>query len=549
MQELVFRFKESPLVLMELLVSSFFIGLLGLTSSLYVIQVLNRFLGFGINSTLITLTIGVVIAIGLEYGFRRIRLRLAEGVGADRNQKLMIGAFEVLIRSRVSCVQKYDDIVDRLECIESTYNTSNITSFLDIPFAFLFVVTVFLISPPLGFVTLSFILAVVGIGLLNQRSFSQRLADASQASLEGRLNFNSAGGKSADTIRLYGHQQSRSASWQCAVQKILHQKSHVSFQFASTNALIQASQSLLNVTLYAVGALLVLQDELSVGSLIGVNLLANRAFGPISKITGLGASMIRAEQSLRRLKEFGAAAMEAVDGVTLRQYSGRIRFKNISYCYPNSTQFVFNSLSFDLPAGETLLVTGAGGEGKSTIARLVANLLTPQQGSILADGIELGQFSPLWWRRQLLFLQQEPIFLNCSLYENVFGGNEIPPSADAVSNIITMAGLDRFIDQSEKGLQTLIEDQGESISLANRKRLALARGLADGCTLVVLDEPTGGLDVEGKNEMYQLVLDLSKLGKTQIILSGDPVFRYYSQNNLDLDVKPSPRFYRKPQGG
>ncbi len=546
MQELLYRLKENPLALMELIISSFFIGILGLTSSLYVIQVLNRFLGFGVNSTLITLTLGVVIAIGLEYGFRRIRLRLAEGVGADRNQKLMIAAFEVLIRARVSDVKKHHDILDRLECIESTYNTSNITLFLDIPFAFLFVLTVFLISPSLGLVTLTFIIGVLCIGLINQGSFSKRIADATEASLGGRLYFSSAGGKAADTIRLYGHQKSQSDSWRYISNSILHKKSSASFQVACTNALLQASQSLLNVSLYAVGAILVLQDELNVGSLIGVNLLANRAFGPISKISGLGASLIRAEESLRRLKEFGEAEMELVNGVSLRQYSGRIRFKNISYCYPKSSQSVFESLNFDLPAGETLLVTGAGGEGKSTIAQLIAGLIKPQQGAVLAEGIELGQFSPIWWRRQLLFLQQEPSFLNVSLYENIFGGSENSPSSDTISKVISMAGLDRFIDQSAKGLQTLIEDQGGSISLVNRKRLALARGLASGCALVVLDEPTGGLDIEGKNEMYQLVLDLSKLGKTQIILSQDPVFRYYSQNNLDLDVKPSPRFYRKP---
>jgi ATP-binding cassette subfamily C protein LapB len=120
-------------------------------------------------------------------------------------------------------------------------------------------------------------------------------------------------------------------------------------------------------------------------------------------------------------------------------------------------------------------------------------------------------------------------------------------SAEHLVKAITAAGLVNYLDESPKGLETEITDNGRNLSLGIRRRLALARALLTDGMLVIFDEPTEGLDTEGVSCVYAAMKDLAKRGRTIIVVSHDPKIVKGAQVAIDLNVKPVPRVTERPR--
>jgi ATP-binding cassette subfamily C protein LapB len=188
-----------------------------------------------------------------------------------------------------------------------------------------------------------------------------------------------------------------------------------------------------------------------------------------------------------------------------------------------------------------LVVTGANGSGKTTLARMLAGLLEPGRGSLLVDGIDLAQIAPAWWRQQLVYLPQEPRFMNATLRENLLAFNE-NLDAGSMHALLTRVGLDKYVDENQMGMDLMLVNGGTNLSLGIRRRLALARALSHNGKLVVLDEPTEGLDADGARHVYQVMNELASQGHTIIACSHDAQIIRGAHHLLDLNIKPVPRF-------
>ncbi len=190
-----------------------------------------------------------------------------------------------------------------------------------------------------------------------------------------------------------------------------------------------------------------------------------------------------------------------------------------------------------------MVVAGSNGAGKTTLARLIVGLLEPTRGKILVDGVDLAQIVPEWWRKQIVYLPQEPGFLNATIRDNLLAGN---PDLDdgALNELIRAAGLKSFIDQSPEGFDTPLTANGANLSLGVRRRLALARALATDGMLVVIDDPTEGLDTEGAQLVIDTINKLAGRGRTIVVFSHDPQILAAAPHYVDLNSKPVPKLVR-----
>ena len=187
-----------------------------------------------------------------------------------------------------------------------------------------------------------------------------------------------------------------------------------------------------------------------------------------------------------------------------------------------------------------LAINGFNGSGKSTLVRLLVGLLEPGRGQVLIDGVDLRQIAPEWWRRQIVYLPQEPTFLNASIRENV--ALALPePDNERINVAIRAADLRRYLDSTRSGLDTEVGDGGRNLPLGIRRRLALARALVVPGRLAVFDEPTEGLDAEGCAALYAVLGALVRQGVTLVVVTRDPVILKAAQLVLDLSEKPTPR--------
>ena len=231
--------------------------------------------------------------------------------------------------------------------------------------------------------------------------------------------------------------------------------------------------------------------------------------------------------------------METVKGSALRVYKGQIEFKDVGFAYPNSSHPVFESLTLNIAPGKAMAVYGENGTGKTTLAKLLVGLLDPRRGSIMADSVTLQQLAAPWWRRQIIYMPQEPTFLNGTIRENILFLN--PELDEAIlNNILRMVDLKQFLDQTPNGLDTMITDNGKNLPLGIRRRLSLARGLVTDGQLVLLDEPTDAMDGKGIQAVYNVMNEMMKAKKTIIVFSNDPKILKGASLVLNLNVKPRP---------
>ncbi|MBF0258672.1 MAG: ATP-binding cassette domain-containing protein [Desulfamplus sp.] len=576
MSELFRRLKNHPFITIELTLASFFINFLGLASSLYIIQLLNRYVSHGVDSTLFTLTIGVCIAIMLELGFRRARSSLAIHVGTKRNYDLMTGTFGILTHGKMKYLDRIpqrlrQEIIKGTNTVEDAYKPANITAVFDIPFAFMFIGVITWISPLLSSITLIFMLIVFILGIASRYMLKNNLQKVTEASVKGNGLFNTVN-QALDTVRLFDNRRFMARQWSENSEFFLEKRAAVSDQQDFIQSVTRSVQSIMSVAIYATGAMLAVKGELPVGTLIGVNVLAMRALGPISRFTQLGESFTMASQALDRIQQFGIIETERQGGVALKSYQGKIQFKDISFAHPGMSNPLFEALDLEILPGGVLVVTGENGTGKTTLCRLISGLLEPDRGQILADGVDIRQLSPSWWRSQLTYLPQDSQFLQGSIRENLEAAMSYnatvnkplttsatstdsgsPPAPDAsisaftatdesvFTRVIKDAGLLSLIDQSPLGLDTQIVNNGANLSAGHRKRLALARALAVGGKLVLFDEPTEGLDKNGCATVYSLLIELSKKRYTMIIFTQDPNIIRGATRVLDLNSKPVPK--------
>ncbi len=548
MNELFARLKSRPAIFAEMIAASLFANVLALASPMFVIQVLNRYVAHGVDATLATLAIGTVIAIALEFGFRQVRLRLATFLNAPFDEGLTNSAFRILTGAKSAAIEALppglrQQVVSGVDTVQTAYTAPNVANLMDVPFVLIFVAALFMLSPLLALIVAVFLAVVFAIALLTLSSLRTPTRD--MVSSGGRRNaLVGSAISAADTVRAFNAQSFIRRQWRDESGLFQRLRRAVTGRQGLVQSISTSAQALMSVCVIATGAVLVVRGELDVGGMIGANILASRGLGPIIKLAQMSEAFAKARQALLMLKEFAKIPQERTEGTALSEYGARLEFQDLAFIYPGQRMPLFESLSLKLGPNALLVVAGANGAGKTTLARLIVGLLEPTRGKILADGVDLAQVVPEWWRKQIVYLPQEPGFLNATIRDNLLATN--PDLDDAALNkLIRASGLKSFIDQSPEGFDTPLTNNGANLSLGVRRRLALARAMATDGMLAVIDDPTEGLDKEGSQMVVEAINAMSKRGRTVIIFTHDPNVLAGVPHYLDLNSKPVPQLVKR----
>ena len=185
------------------------------------------------------------------------------------------------------------------------------------------------------------------------------------------------------------------------------------------------------------------------------------------------------------------------------------------------------------------------GCGKTTLAKLIVTLLEPKRGRVMADGVNLAQMAPAWWRKQIIYMPQEPEFIAGTLRENIVMLNPELPQ-EKLNEILKTADLRSFLDRTPEGLETPVTDNEKNFPPGIRRRISLARALASEGRLALLDEPTDALDQKGVEAVYRVMNHLARAGKTIVVFTNDPKILKGTGMILNLNRKPVPELIRKP---
>lgn len=549
MNEFYRRLSLNPRLAWEIMLASFFTNLMSLASPVYVILVLNRYVGYGFDGTLYTLTSGVIIASILGFGFGEVRDKLAGTVSIEPDRILGERTLSALTRARMTALQRipqgrHQEVLTSLQTVQSAYESASIAHILDAPYLVLYLLAIALLSPLLAVLSIIAIGVSIAFSLSGLKKTEATTTQIRDESIVQR-NLVTSAVASADTVRAFSGADFLRKAW-LRQTTALNDLRRVAESLRSRSRLRSESVAvLLRVGIYTFGAMQAVAGEISVGALIGVSILSSKAMQISSSFLQSYLAMRKADEAGQLLREFHSLPLEPVSGTALREFTGRLEFLDMGFAYPGSPGPLFESLSFKLQPGEILAVTGFNGSGKTTLCKLASGLLDPGRGQLLADGVDVRQFAPDWWRRQVLYMPQEPTFLNATLRENLLL-SELEPDDPAVgerlNQAVRAAALRRFLDVSRAGLDMPITEGGRTLPVGIRKRMALARTLMTPGKLVVFDDPTEGLDSEGCQAVYAVLNTLVTQRATILVATSDPNILKAAGYIIDMNAKPTPVF-------
>lgn len=544
MKELQRRLFHSKTLASEIFLASFFVNLLSLASPIFVIQILSRYIGYGFDGTLYTLTSGMFIALVLGAGFSVIRTRMCAALSVRPDEELQSAVLAALAGIKAEALgriplARLQEISLAPQSVQAAFEASRIAAVLDMPFFLLFLFATFLLSPLLALITLLAVICSLIAGGMNMTR--ARKADAvfreSHVAHRSMVNSAIAGG---DTVRMFNAAQYLGRVWKEQIARLLAFRNGIVNQKSYSQAVVQSLGALLRVAVYAVGAKLVVLGDLTVGALIGASILSAKALQIASNYNQAALGMTKAGDTLHMVGEFLALPRESGSGSALKEYDGKLEFKDVAIAFPGASGPLFESLTVTMEPGTIVGIMGKNGTGKTTLAKLAVGLYEPIRGQVLADGVDLRQLATEWWRSQVVYVPQEPAFLNGTYRENITLLNR-DVDENRLNEIVRLVDLKGFLDASPTGLDTPVEEGGKALSVGVRKRLALARALVGQAKIAVLDEPTEGLDAEGCAAVYNVMNLFAKQHVTMLVVSSDPQIVKGFNAVVDLNSKPVPR--------
>ena len=493
---------------------SFFINLLALTSSVYMLQVYDRVLASRSEATLLYLTLFAAACLATLAGLEMVHSRLLVRLGARFDAQLSGLVFTKTLSAGRSGLSLRD-----LDQVRGFVTGATMLSLLDAPWMPFYIGLVYLLHPWLGHVALAGGAILFVLGVWNERSTRGPLAEAGKEMAAGG-RFAETSARNAEVIRAMGMLPGLAKVWRERHDFGIGLQGVASDQAANIAAVAKAVRLFLQIAILGVGALLVIKQQSTAGVMIAASIVMGRGLAPLEAAIGGWRGFLAARESyLRLVGEIGNQADDAAQ-MPLPVPLGALAFESVSAGPPEARKLTVQNLKFSIDAGTCLGITGPSAAGKSTLARLAVGVWPPASGVVRLDGANVSD-----WNRENLgpsigYLPQDIELFPGSVAANIARFAEVDPRL--VVEAAQLAGAHQMILSLPDGYDTLIGPAGANLSGGQRQRVGLARAFYGSPPLIVLDEPTSNLDAEGESAVRQAMEELRRRGRTLIVIAHRP---------------------------
>ncbi|OAH12740.1 lipid A export ATP-binding/permease protein MsbA [Streptomyces jeddahensis] len=311
-------------------------------------------------------------------------------------------------------------------------------------------------------------------------------------------------------------------------QRRFDRESTGKFRAAMASARIRAVYEPIVEVVELAGALAVMglgtwklaQGQLTLGGLLVFIALLSRLYSPIRDLSHLTSTFYAASASAERIIELldqRPQVTEAAHARRIGRARGDVEFDGVSFRYPGTSRWALSGVSFHVAPGGTLALVGASGAGKSTVAKLQLRFYDPDEGVVRLDGVDLRDLHLSELRENVAVVLQETLVFHGTVRENIAYGRPDATEADIVAAART-ADAHGFIQLLPDGYDTVVGQRGRTLSGGQRQRLAIARAMIRDAPVLLLDEPTTGLDVQSGRRIMEPLRRLMA-GRTTIVIS------------------------------
>lgn len=264
------------------------------------------------------------------------------------------------------------------------------------------------------------------------------------------------------------------------------------------------------------GGYLVVNDKISSGDFFSFLTAVFLMYTPLRRLSRVNSAFQIGRNVIERLREIIFAEEEPKIDKTI-PIRGDITFKNVSFKYPNSKEYVLRNLNFEIKAGETVAIVGPSGAGKSTIVDLIAGFWYPSEGEILIDGVNIKELSLENLRSQIAIVSQDIFLFNDTVTNNIRFGR-VSSTKEQIEDAAKMADAHDFIKNLPDGYESVVGERGVLLSGGQKQRITIARAILREPKILIFDEATANLDTESE-EKIQRALEEMRKGRTTIVIA------------------------------
>ncbi|OFZ97437.1 MAG: hypothetical protein A3H35_11825 [Betaproteobacteria bacterium RIFCSPLOWO2_02_FULL_62_17] len=491
-----------------------------LVPPLYMLQVYDRVLTTRHEETLWVLTFGALAALAVSALLDAFRARLLTGAAIvlDRAYGPDLLARLVTERSRGARGDFAAGLGD-FAMVKTFLTSPNVFLLYDVPWFPLFVALIFLFHPVLGIVSVVGALVLVLLAVANER-VSRRAIDAVRGQGRAAGRYAEAALRNAEAVAAMGMQHAVAARWRDLSERSFGALALISERGGAIASASRFWRQALQVLMLGVGALLVIEQQVTSGAMIAATIVLSRALAPVEMMVGNWRQIVDAWSAMQRLRRVVDRGAEPAASFELPTPAGRIAVDGVGLRVPGRDAPLVHGVTFSIEPGELLGVVGPSAAGKTTLARLMVGLWKPGIGSVRVDGADVSTWPREQLGRFIGYVPQDVELFSGTVAENI--ARLEPPDSPRVIAAAQRARCHDMILQLPQGYDAEVGPEGELLTPGQRQRVALARALYVDLRFAVLDEPNANLDASGEHALMQALRWLKTNGITTVLITHHP---------------------------
>ncbi len=507
----------------DVLAAALLINVMALTMPLFTMNVYDRVVPNRAIETLWVLAFGVALVIVFDLVLRTLRgyfIDLASArIDMQLSAKIMERVLGVRMEARPAAVGSFASNLRSFESVRDFITSATVTTFIDLPFALLFLLVIGIIAWPLIFpVLVAMILVTVYAYVLQHKMHELSETTYRAGALRNATLIESL--TALETIKTQGAEGVMQSKWEKSVAFVARVNNQMRFlSAAATNGAMEVQQ-LVNVMVVIAGVYLISEGMLSMGGLIACTMLSSRAVAPLGQVVGLLMQYHNAKVALTSLEQVMANPVERPNDANFvhrPELRGNIEFRDVAFNYPNTQVAALKSVNFSIREGEKVVVIGRVGSGKTTLQKLLMGLYQTTGGAVSIDGVDVRQLDPADLRRNIGYVPQDVTLFYGTMRDNISIGAPFADDA-AILAAAEAGGLTEFVNRHPDGFEMMIGERGDSLSGGQRQGVAIARAFLMDPPILLLDEPTSAMDFSSEQQFKQRLKTIAA-HKTVIIVT------------------------------
>lgn len=514
---------QSKRIYRDVLIASILINLFAVAAPMFTRLVYDKVVPNLAFETLWVLASGIFVIFLFDLTLKLMRSYFIDVAGKKSDilisSKLFSKVMGIRMEARPPSVGAFARHLQEFESIREFFTSATIGSLIDLPFAILFLVLIWLMAGNLVLVPIVGVVILIIYSLLIQGPLRRTIEEGSRLASQKYANLiESLAG--LETVKLFGAQSQFQFRWEEAVAHMANwniKSRRITDGIQNTAGFVQQAS---NVGMIILGVYLIAEGDLTMGGLIAATMLSGRAIGPMVQLSLLSTRYNQAKSSMTIIEQVMEMPDEQEEG---KRYihrpivHGKIELDKVTFHYPESPIASVRDLSLTINPGEKVAIIGRIGSGKTTLERLIMGLYKPTEGHVRIDDTDIQQLHHIDIRRNVGCVPQDSQLFYGSIRDNITLGRPLADDRD-VMDAANRAGVTVFTQQDPAGLERQVGEGGQMLSGGQRQAVTIARALLGRPPVLLMDEPTSAMDNRSEMHIKQQLAQL-KSSETLILIT------------------------------